>query len=124
MAILDKAPELVRAYASTMVDDGYGTLTPTPDYDDFTEFKGFVLPVGFSGAGWAINSKLAAQGFADIARDRILCKPDPSLEFIDRWTQLDVRGIRWTVQEQPRLLVGSRPTQTLLMITIEMQGKL
>lgn len=121
MSILDKAPETIRAYHSTLVDDEYGTPTPEQALT-FVEFKGFVLPVGFSGAGWAINSKLQAQGWADVARDRILAFPTPALAFIDRWTIIEARGIIWTVQEQPRLLIGTRPTQKLLSITIEMKG--
>lgn len=121
--ILDKAPETVRAYHTNLVDDGYGTLVPEVALT-FVDFKAFIIPVGFSGAGWAINSKLQAQGWADVARDRVIWKPSPTLAFINRWTRFEYRGQRFTVQEEPGLLVGTRPSQTVIMVVTELEGNL
>ncbi|QFG25450.1 hypothetical protein [Actinomadura sp. WMMB 499] len=127
MAILDKANEVVRAYPIRMADDGYGGTYPT--FEDeagnplpYVEFRAFILPVGFAGAGWAIDSRITAQGWADVNRCRLIFKPLGGSVPTDKWGRLEFRGQLWTVQEDPRIFQGLRPSQSYVSLTAELMG--
>jgi hypothetical protein len=127
--ILDKAPELIKAYPIRQADDGYGGLAPTHlDVNGVpmtpVEFYAFAIPVGFSGAGWAINSKITAQGWADVNRVRLIFKPVNGLVPMDKWSHLEFSGQEWTVQEVPRLIKGTRRSQDYVTATVELKGDL
>lgn len=120
--ILDKANEDVIAYPVIYEDDGYGGKTPKADLENPVTFRAFCIPVGFSGAGWAINSKLQAQGFAEVARVRVITKPVNGVAPSARWAHLDFQGRRWTIQEDPRLIKGLRRQQDVVVMTVELMG--
>lgn len=128
MAILDRANEVVRAYPIYYADDGYGGTYPTHKDDagnplPYVEFKAFVLPVGFAGAGWAIDARITAQGWADVNRVRLIFKPLPDGDVpVDKWGRLEFRGQLWTVQEVPRLFRGFRRSQDYVSLTAELLG--
>ncbi|MEU5878184.1 hypothetical protein [Spirillospora sp. NPDC047279] len=127
MAILDKANEEVKAYPIRYADDGYGGKTPTHldangDPLPSVVFKSFILPVGFSGAGWAIDARITAQGWADVNRVRLIFKPVNGQVPTDKWGRLEFRGQAWTVQEDPREYVGLRASQRYVTLTAELMG--
>lgn len=123
MSILDKAQEQVQAWAfDSAGTDEYGNLNYFPDPDTYVIFKAFILPVGFSGAGWAINSKLEAQGDVDIQRNRIIYKPTTATAFISRYTKVRMRNGLWSVQEAPKVIIGTRPSQSVTLLTVEYEG--
>jgi hypothetical protein len=119
--ILDRANEEITAYPVVLVDDGYGGQKPAPGPTP-TTFRAFATPVGFSGAGWAINSKLQSQGFADVNRVRLLFKPINGGVPLDRWSHLEFQGQEWTVQEEPRLIKGLHRRQDHVTVTVELKG--
>lgn len=121
--ILDRANEDITAYPIVMADDGYGGQKPTKGPIP-TVFKAFAVPVGFSGAGWAINSKLQSQGFADVSRVRLLFKPVNGAVPLDRWAHVEFQGQEWTVQEEPRLIKGLHRRQDHVTVTVELRGDL
>lgn len=128
MAILDKAPEEVKAYPVRFVDDGYGGTKPTHLDDEGNPlppvvFKAFVLPVGFAGAGWAVDARISAQGWADVSRIRLIFKPVNGSVPTRKWGRLEVRDQLWTVQEDPRHFIGTRPSQTYVSVTAELLGE-
>lgn len=127
--ILDKADEPIKAYPVRLGDDGYGGRVPTHLGADGkplapVEFKAFAIPVGFSGAGWAINSKLTSQGWADVNRVRLIFKPINGKAPMEKWSHLEFWGQEWSVQEVPRLIRGLRRTQDYVMATVELKGDL
>lgn len=122
MAILDKANEVVRAYQIIYADDGYSGTYPTYDETSYVEFKAFVLPVGFAGAGWAIDARITAQGWADVNRVRLIFKPLDGSVPTEKWGRLEFRGQLWTVQEVPRLFRGLRRSQDYVSMTAELLG--
>ncbi|MEU9871109.1 hypothetical protein AB0C87_24980 [Actinomadura sp. NPDC048021] len=127
MAILDKANEEVRAYPIRYADDGYGGTYPTHLDETGTPltptiFKAFILPVGFAGAGWAIDSRITAQGWADVNRVRLIFKPINGQVPTDKWGRLEFRGSEWTVQEDPRIFRGFRRSQDYVTMTAELLG--
>jgi hypothetical protein len=115
MGLLQKAPEVVTHYRVKFTPDGYGGETPLPDPDTPpTTFRAFVVATGYSGAGWAANIRFQDQGWADIARVRIVFDPDqPGADGMQRWSRLHFRERKWTVQEEPRRIQGTRPRQRL-----------
>lgn len=127
--ILDKAPETVTAYPVRLADDGYGGKSPSHlDAQGqplpAVTFKAFAIPVGFSGAGWAINSKLESQGWADVNRVRLIYKPINGTPAMDKWSRVEFAGQVWTAQEVPRLIKGARRRQTYVTVTVELKGDL
>lgn len=101
--ILDKAPETIRVYITAWAENGYGGgESPTPG-TAFVEFKAFVMPTGFAGAGWAANQRFASQGWADTARVTVVIKWKPELDKLGEWSRVEARDQHWTVVEQPRL---------------------
>lgn len=122
MGLLQRAPEVVELFPLVYTADGYGEgETPIPDMDAIpTTFTSFIIPVGYSGAGWAADVRFQNQGWADVARDRIIFDPDQAgAAGIVRWSRLRFRGELWTVQEDPRLLRGARKSQRLMTATVE-----
>jgi len=129
MSILDKAPEQIRAYPIYYRDDGYGGTVPSHLDENgiplpYVEFKAFALPVGFAGAGWAINSKLTAQGWADVNRVRLIYKPVNGTSGSEKWGRLEFWNQAWTAQEVPRLIKGTRPSMSYVSLTVELLGDL
>jgi hypothetical protein len=128
--ILDRAPEPIKAFPIRMTDDGYGGLQPTyldENGEPLTpvEFDSFALPVGFSGAGWAINSKLVSQGWSDVNRVRLIYKPTPVLlSTVEKWSRLEFWNQAWTAQEVPRHVRGVRASQQYVSLTVELLGDL
>jgi hypothetical protein len=121
--IIDKANTDVTAYPVELVDDGYGGQEPSVDVNNPITFKAFAFSVGFSGAGWAINSKLTAQGWADVDRVRLIFRPVPGFT-LKRWARVEFDGREWTVQEEPRFTKGFRRQQDYFTATIELRGDL
>lgn len=121
--ILDKANTEVTAYPVVPVDDGYGGQEPSADLANPVTFKAFALSVGFSGAGWAINSKLEAQGWANVDRVRLIFRPVPDFT-LKRWARVEFNGREWTVQEEPRKVKGFRRSQDYFTATVELRGDL
>lgn len=106
--ILDKANEVIKVFATEWVDDGYGGgKSPVPTAE-FTEYRAFILPTGFAGAGWAANMRFASQGWADTARVSMVLKWKPELAALDQWTRIEAQGIFWTVVQQPRRWTARR----------------
>lgn len=127
--ILDKANEPITAYPVRLGDDGYGGRAPTHlDQNGVpltpTVFMAFAIPVGFAGAGWAINSKITAQGWADVNRVRLIFRPVNGKAPIEKWSHLEFLGQEWTVQETPRLIRGLRRSQDYVTATVEVRGDL
>lgn len=125
MGILQRAPETVELFRLVTQADGYGDGSiPIPDMVTTpTTFQAFVIPVGFSGAGWAADIRFQGQGWAEVARDRIFFDPNqPGAAGIQRWSRLRFRGDFYTVQEEPRLIRGTRPSQRLMSATVERLG--
>ncbi|GAA4186916.1 hypothetical protein GCM10022252_19620 [Streptosporangium oxazolinicum] len=100
--ILDKANEDIKVFHTEWVPDGYGGGKSPVATADFTEFKAFVLPTGFAGAGWAANQRFASQGWADTARITLVIKWRPELAELDQWSRVEAQGLLWTVVQQPR----------------------
>jgi hypothetical protein len=117
MAILDKANVNITAYEVVMEDDGYGG--EKPGKGNSFSFKAFVLPVGWSGAGWAIDSRLEAQGWAELDRVRLIFKTGPALK---KWAKVEIDGEVWTVTEEPRSFKGFRASQNYTTATLELEG--
>jgi hypothetical protein len=115
--ILDKANETVTAYERVEVDDGYGGTKPAKG-NPFT-FKAFAFPVGFAGAGWAINSKIEGQGWADVARYRLVFKPVPN---VHKWSHVVFQNREWSIVEDPRFSRGFRTAQDHMSVTVELRG--
>lgn len=125
--ILDKANELIKAFPLRQADDGYGGLAPTHLGTDGLPmapllFNAFAIPVGFSGAGWAINSKITAQGWADVNRVRLIFRPINGQVPIHKWSHLEFWNQEWSVQEVPRLIRGLRRSQDYVTATVELKG--
>lgn len=122
MGLLQKAPETVTHYAVKFTSDGYGGETPLPDPDTPpTTFQAFVIGTGYSGAGWAANIRFQDQGWADIARVRVIFDPDdPGAAGMQRWSRLHFRGKKFTVQEEPRVTRGARPRQRIGSVICEL----
>lgn len=99
--ILDKANETIRIFDTVLVDDGYGGDTPRPA-ETFKEYKAFLLPTGFAGAGWAVNIRYSGQGWADTARVTAILKWKDELVHVKQWTQIEAQGQIWTVVAAPR----------------------
>lgn len=118
--ILDKANIDVTAYPVVQVDDGYGGTRPGKG--DPIVFKAFIMSVGFSGAGWAIDSKLQSQGWSDIHRIRIITKPIDGLSPTQKWSRVEVDGEEWTVVDAPRLVRGLKDRQSYVTMTCELKG--
>ncbi|WP_371784700.1 hypothetical protein [Streptosporangium subroseum] len=100
--ILDKANEVIKVFHTEWVDNGYGGGKSPVASEEYTEFKGFVLPTGFAGAGWAANQRFASQGYADTARVTVVIKWKPELSLVDQWARIEAQGLLWTVVQQPR----------------------
>lgn len=106
--ILDKAPETIRVFTMDWVADGYGGGEAPEVTSGFTDARAFIVPTGFAGAGWAINSRAASQGWVDTARLTVILKWKPELDKLGEWSRVEARGQYWTVVEQPRLWVTRR----------------
>ncbi|MER7208541.1 hypothetical protein ABT340_15830 [Streptosporangium sp. NPDC000239] len=118
--ILDKAPETIKVFKTEWVPDGYGgTTSPVPS-TSFFEVKGFVLPTGFAGAGWAANMRFASQGWADTARVTLVIKWTPKLVELDQWSQVEVQDQIWTVVQAPRRWVTRRAS--FVTVLVELKG--
>jgi hypothetical protein len=115
--ILNRANEDVTYYPVVAIDDGYGGTQPGKGAPK--TFKAFAQPVGFSGAGWAINSKIEGQGWADVARYRLVFKP---IDDIHKWSIVEFQGREWTIVEDPRFTRGFRPNQNFMTATVELRG--
>ncbi|GAA3537200.1 hypothetical protein GCM10022419_016300 [Nonomuraea rosea] len=100
--ILDKANETIRIFEAQWVDDGYGGGQSPVAGSKFIEVKAFVLPTGFAGAGWAVNSRAAQQGWADTARITIVVKLTKTLKDFGEWSRIEAQGQLWTVVDHPR----------------------
>lgn len=121
--ILDKIKDvgvLVQAYPVVLIDDGYGGKKPGKG--DPVEFYAFVIPVGFSGAGWAIDARLKAQGWADVYRVRLITKPMAGLAPAQRWSRLVFDDRDWSVVDEPRVVRGLRSSRDYVTITVELMG--
>ncbi|WP_026415393.1 hypothetical protein [Actinomadura oligospora] len=127
MAILDRANEEVLAYPIRYEGDGYGGKTPTHLGEDGkpltpVRFRAYVLPVGYSGAGWAVDIRTEAQGWADVQRVRVICKPVDGAPPTGKWGRIEFRNQAWTVQEEPKLFRGSRTSQSYVSLLVELLG--
>ncbi|MEU7830388.1 hypothetical protein [Nonomuraea sp. NPDC049129] len=100
--LLDRAPEVVKIFDTKWVDDGYGAGQSPVAAETAKEYKAFILPTGFAGAGWAINMRFAGQGWADAARITVIIKWTPALDEVRQWTRLEAQGQTWTVVQAPR----------------------
>jgi hypothetical protein len=115
--ILDKAHEDLRIWPVVLMDDGYrgqrpGKAIQLPDgtYDPPEgapiSLKGFVMPTGFAGAGWAANQRYGDQGWATVARATFVVKYRPGL--LMRWARIEAQGFEWTVVDSPRFYSSRR----------------
>lgn len=118
--ILDKANIDVTAYPVVQVDDGYGATRP--GMGSPITFKAFISPVGFSGAGWAIDSKLQSQGWAEVHRIRVITKPQAGLSPAQKWSRILVDGDEFTVVDAPRLIRGTKTRMSYVTMTCELKG--
>jgi hypothetical protein len=118
--ILDKANETIRIFDTLWVDDGYGGRNPVPA-STFKAFKAFVLPTSFAGAGWAVNIRYAAQGWADTARITAILKWRPELAHVKQWTQVEAQGQIWTVVQAPKRFTTRR--LSFVSILLELKGE-
>ncbi|MFI6319747.1 hypothetical protein ACIBG8_19590 [Nonomuraea sp. NPDC050556] len=101
--ILDRAPTPVKVFKVDWVEDGYGGRSPKPS-TEFVTINAFVLPTGFSGAGWAAAMRYASEGWADTARSTIVANWTPEIASLDlgRWTRVEINGQDWTLVQTPK----------------------
>ncbi|MGN9782760.1 hypothetical protein ACTMTF_15110 [Nonomuraea sp. ZG12] len=120
--ILDKANEIVKIFDTEWVPDGYGGGLSPVKSENFTEYKAFLLPTGFAGAGWAVNIRYSGQGWADTARLTVIMKWKPSLLSMGQWTQVEAQGQIWTVVQAPRRWKSQRVEYVTVLV--ELKGDL
>lgn len=117
--ILDKANETIKIFDTVLVDEGYGGgLAPMPAAT-FKEYKAFLLPTGFAGAGWAVNIRFSGQGWADTARVTAILKWRPEFAHVKQWTQIEAQGQIWTVVQAPRRYNAQRASFVSMLLELK-----